>query len=168
MRGGQSRQEVERRPGGPLPTQLSCHLLHAICFWLLTACPTANPRPNNATGGGGVCSLPAQAVPGVRSQPDAAEQEAAALPLLPPPRGGLPACVDHGSDPAPPPRGRQWLLLAAAPAWQGAVSERPARLAPAGPGPVRSRCCGSDAQGTPLSTLLLLLTSVLLHSLPQP
>ena len=51
--------------------------------------------PSCSSGGGGVCGLPAQAVPGVRPQPHAAGQEAAALPLLPPPGGWVPARVGH-------------------------------------------------------------------------
>lgn len=71
----------------------------------LAHCPPASlthcPLLPTAAGGGGLCLLPAQAVPGVRAQPDAAGQEAAALPLLPPPSGGLPEGVHHRSSDRP-------------------------------------------------------------------
>ena len=73
--------------------------VHACCTSPMRACAPISPffppptRPPATTGGRRLCLLPAQAVPGVRTQPDTTGQEAATLPLLPPPRGGLPARV---------------------------------------------------------------------------
>ena len=52
-------------------------------------------HPCVPAGGGGLCSLPPQAVPRVRPQPDAPGQEAPPLPLLPPPGGRISTCVCH-------------------------------------------------------------------------